>query len=535
MRALISRRSSQDAQVVAGAMTASAFPATTRRVTSRADALWIVGALVGGACVGALAASGSVVLVLAAAAGIAIIANRRPYWMPIVAILACAVYLGVYLTYRVALGNTPISVLNLLPLLVFIGACSVPIRERGRGVLMSKVSIPVALLVSGLILGSALGMANGAETYQLLRVVSVEMCLVVGCLAGLIAGGSRGWQKSMVTAFYAAALFAAAQQIVSFLYLVAVGHSIWQAFPFGADVLNVERALASGLIAGTRDNFIATFIMLPALTLSVYRLTARDVSVAAIVLLAMAVSLSRSMWIAAILGIALALLARAMAGRLLHPARVVKLAAVLVAVGVALSVLGGDTVSARLQQTGNEQDGSLQLRRAETNQAFKAVTETPLSATAGIGAGVLLPPTAEKIQLPGFLATGDQSAILENQLLGRWTNFGLLSVFGTILLLLSAALVALRALTRQRPVVDHDLMAMGLALPPLLAVSPFSGTLMSLNLSLPFWILAGTILGANWRSVLRTAGPPQPQHPSSVRGHGAHDARRPAIAKSGRH
>jgi len=485
---------------------------------------------VGGACVGALAASGSVVLVLAAAAGIAIIANRRPYWMPIVAILACAVYLGVYLTYRVALGNTPISGLNLLPLLVFVGACSVPIRERGHGVLMSKASLPVALLVSGLILGSALGMANGAETYQLLRVVSVEMCLVVGCLAGLIAGGSRSWQKSMVTAFYAAALFAAVQQIVSFLYLVAVGHSIWQAFPFGADVLDVERALASGLVAATRDNFIATFIMLPALTLSVYRLTARDVSVAAIILLAMAVSLSRSMWIAAILGIALALLARAMAGRLLHPARVVKLGVVLVVVGVALSVFGWDTVSARLQQTGNERDSSLQLRRAETNQAFKTVTETPLSATAGIGAGVLLPPTAEKIQRPGFLATGDRSAILENQLVGRWTNFGLLSVFGTILLLLSAALVALRALTRQRPAVDHDLMAMGLALPPLLAVSPFSGTLMSLNLSLPFWILAGTILGANWRRVsLRTPAPPQPRYPSSVGGPVTRGARRPVI------
>ena len=467
--------------------------------------------MLSGLCVGVLATAGYAAVVLAALIALAYATFRWPHQMPIVVALACAVYLGVYLRYRIAFGGFPISVLNLLPLLLIVGACSLSYRERGHGVLTSRAAIPAALLAAGLLVGGLVGLARGAELYQVLRVSSTEVCLMVALLAGLLAGGAQRWQKATVTAFYAAAIFAAAQQIVSFTYLVAVGHSIWQAFPFGANVLNLDQALASGLIAGTRDNYIATFIMLPGLTLSVYRLTARDVFVSAIIILAMAVSLSRSMWIAAVLGIALALAARMLSGRMLRPARLVKLVVVVVAVGGALSVVGWPAVSARLQQTGGQRDTSLQIRRAETVQAFRAVTASPLTALAGIGAGVVLPPTPTLIQSSvgqAVLARGDSSSVLENQLLGRWTNFGLLSVFGTVGLLLWTGAAALWTLVRQRPTVDHDLIALGLALPPLLAVSPFSGTLLQLNLSLPFWMLAGTILAALARAdLLRRRSP----------------------------
>lgn len=462
-------------------------------------------AVVCGACVGASAVAGYAALVLAALVALAYMTYRWPYAMPVVAVLACAVYYGVYLKYRITFAGFPVSVLNVLPLFLLAAAFSLPYSERGRGALASRGVLPFALLALGLIVGSVLGVASGAEVYEVLRVGSTEMCLLAALLAGLVAGGSGRWQKATVAAFYVAAIFAAAQQIVSFVYLVAVGHAVWEGFPFGASALNVDEALASGLIAGTRDNFIATFIMLPALTLSVYRLSTRDVFVSAMIVLAVAVSLSRSMWLAAILCVVLALAARALSGRMLHPARLMKLAAVIAAVCGVLSVSGWETVSARLDQTATPDDISLQIRQAETEAAFRAVTASVLTATAGIGAGVVLPPTPTLIQSvlgPAYIDAGISSSVLENQLLGRWTNFGLLSVFGTILLLLWAAFAAFRALAKQHPSVNHDLMALGLALPPLLAVSPFSGTLLQINVTLPFWMLAGTIFAALHRAGL---------------------------------
>jgi hypothetical protein len=448
--------------------------------------------------VGAAAVSGPGAIVLAAMVALVFATYRWPYAMPVAVAVASAVYYGIYLRYRISLGAFPVSILNVLPLFLIAAACSLSYRERGRGVMAGRAAIPFALLASGFVLGSVVGMANGADLYQVLRVGSTELCLLTALLAGVLAGGSPRWQKAVITGFYVAAIFAAAQQIFSFAYLVAFGHSFWETFSFGAYVLNVDEAVASGLIAGTRDNFIATFIMLPALTLSVYRLSTRDVLVSAMIVLAMAVSLSRGMWIAGILGIVLALGARTLSGRV-HPARLMKLIVVVVAVAAALSVVGWQAIGARLHQTGTANDASLDIRRAETEQAFRAVTDTPFTAAVGIGAGVVLPPTPTLIQSvvgQAFIAAGDSSSVLENQLLGRWTNYGLLSLLGTLALLLWTGVAAFRALVKQRASIDHDLLALGLALPPLLAVSPFSGTLMQLNLSLPFWMLAGTILGA---------------------------------------
>ena len=481
-------------------MTALGLP--LRCLPSRADACWLLGAVVGGLVVGALASTGYSLLVLAGVICALLTAYRWPYAMPFVLIVACAVYLGVFLTYRVQVGAFPLSVLNVLPVLVLVAAIAVPRQERGPPVLGRPASVPAALLAAGLLIGSIVGYANGAATYQLLRIDITEVSLLLGCLAGLLAGGSISWQRAIVRAFYFAALVAAAQQIVSFLYLFAVGHSLWQGLPFGGDVANLNQALSSGSVAGTRDNNLATFIMLPALTLAVYRLTTRDVFVSSLLMLAMAMSLSRSMWIAAVIALALALAARARSGRMLHPARVLKIGLVCLAVGATLSGVTGQVVIARLAQTGNEQDISLTLRQAESVQALRAVTSSAQNSIVGIGAGVLLPPTAALIQFRGTdrVAVRDRSSVLENQLLARWVNFGLLSVVGTIALLLGAGYAAFTALAKQRSSVDHDLMAVGLSLPPLLFVSPFSGTLLQLNLSLPFWLLAGTILAALWRA-----------------------------------
>lgn len=478
-----------------------------RRLPSWTDGRWLAGAVIGGTTVGALSLAGYGALILALVVLATLAAYYRPNGLPLVLTAACAVYLGVYLTYRIELGGFPISMLNGLSVLALAAAVGVPREERGTGVLRSPASIPVALLAAGLLLGSIVGYANGAATYQLLRVDMAELSLLAACGAGLIAGGSSSWQRSIIKGFYFAGLLAATQQILSFSYLVVVGHSLWQGLPFGADVANLEQALLSGNIAGTRDNNLATFIMLPALTLAIYRLTPRDVFVSSLLLFAIAMSLSRSLWIATVIAIALALGARARAGRMLHPGRVVKLGLALFGVGLALALIGGQAVGARLAQTGGEEDVSFRLRQAESVQAFDAVTATAQATIAGIGAGVLLPPTIALIQRRGGqdqALARDRSSILENQLLARWVNFGLPSVIGTALLLLVTGFGAFRALAKQRSTVDHELMALGLALPPLLLVSPFSGTLLQLNLSLPFWMLAGTILAALWHA--RSAG-----------------------------
>ena len=144
---------------------------------SRSDAAWIGAACLGGGVVGAAAVAGPGAIALAAMVALVFATYRWPYAMPVAVAVASAVYYGIYLRYRISLGAFPVSILNVLPLFLVAAACSLSYRERGRGVMAGRAAIPFALLASGFVLGSVVGMANGAELYQVLRVGSTELCV----------------------------------------------------------------------------------------------------------------------------------------------------------------------------------------------------------------------------------------------------------------------------------------------------------------------------------------------------------------------
>lgn len=460
------------------------------------QAIWAAAAAIAGTAVGIASIRQPTVMIgLLVLAAILLTTRRHPLSALVVAVATCSMYLGIDLTARIQVGSFPLSLLAVVPGIVLVAAWSVRDPQR-RGLLhglRGNVAIPLALLSAGAVLGTLLGIAHHADTYQLVRVDQVELSLLSGCLAGLVAGGVVQWQRSVVKAFTVAAALAAVQQTVSFAFLLAFGHSFWSLFPFGSNVLNVDQALGSGAIGGLRDNNIPTFIMLPGLALTIYRRSRKDVLLASLIIVATAASLSRSMWAAAAITIAGAMVASFKSGRVFRPARTARLAIVVVMVAALLGTFGSRVLGARLKQSGGASDISLSYRKADTAAALAAVLVSPASVVGGAGAGVVLSSPPTNITFQEHL----RSPILEDGLLARWTNFGLMSVFGTILLLGFAALVAFRCLAR-RTRGDPDLMALGLAFPAILAVGPVAGTLLQLNVSLPFWILAGTIL-ASWR------------------------------------
>lgn len=470
-----------------------------RRAETRAPPVsslgWIALAAPCGVLGALMSLAGPVSLLAVPVLAMAAVALRRPHRMPLVVVVGCAVYLGIYLRYRAQLGGFPLSALDLMGPLLLLAASALP---RRNGAQTRREMLPVVLLFSGLLLGTIVGVANGAAAYDLFRIGSIDLALLVAATAGLIAGTSTGWQRSTTTAFLVAGVLAAGQQIMSFAYLATFGHSLWESLPFGADVASLNQAFANSAVAGTRDNFIPTFIMLPALALAVYRFRTTDVFTAAVLVLAATVSLSRVMWLASILVILLAVLARGRTRGGQRGNTILKIGVALTCVMAALVLVGSDLITARLSEVSDRNDPSLRFRQLETKSAAQALFSSPLSVLVGTGAGVVLVPSADIVyqdSLRGRTYRAPTSAV-ENQFLGRWRNFGLISMIGTAALLLGGGYASYRALVRRRSSADRELMALGLSLPVVFAVSPAAGTLLQVNVSLPFWLLAGTILAA---------------------------------------
>lgn len=202
-----------------------------RKRAAKSDATWMVAVSVAGVIAGALTVVQPRLLLLIPIVLVGALACTRPLWAPILVVASCALYYGIFLKYRVNLGPLPLSLLDLLPVVLFVAAISLPAGDRIRGTLNTPASVPLILLGAGLFLGTSLGFAYGAPIYHLVRVDSIEFSLLVGCTAGLIAGQSHNWQGAIVTAFYVAAILAAAQQMFSFVYFVSVGHSFWESLP----------------------------------------------------------------------------------------------------------------------------------------------------------------------------------------------------------------------------------------------------------------------------------------------------------------
>jgi hypothetical protein len=434
-----------------------------------------------------------------------VVAWVRPRTAIVVSIALYAVYLGVYLYYRVSVAGVPVSGLDASPLLLAVAALS--LRWHGaagaRARRSSVLVVCVYLFVSGLVLGTLVGLADHAQGYQLLRVVRIEGELLVVLVACLLAGGSREWQSAVRTGLYVAAMIAAVLLIVSYVYVLTFGEPIWARFPFGHTVDDFASSVDSGQLGAARDNKLATYMMLPAFVAAGVRMRGWDPVVFGLVLAAALVSLSRGFWGATFVCLLLVVVFRAGAMRS-GMAAYARLAIGAVPLLVLLFAISGSIFATRLDQAQQFDDSSTLFRQAETRAALSAVTASPSAVVLGTGAGVVI----QFPQLRGR-SPSEVSSLLEDSLLARWTNLTLFSVLGTVVLLLSAGAIGWREAVRRRDDVRY-LYAMGLCLPVMLVAGIIGGTLVTQQNAIPLWTLAATILtGAAARAAGEASAAPR--------------------------
>lgn len=461
---------------------------------SRREVASLVTTLLAAAVVGLAVAVEPLALLVAPALVAAWACLARPYLVAATAMVACSVYSGVYLTYRLDAGGVPLSALDTVPLCLFLSALVASARHRA-----GAASLPgwtaLVLFAAGLVSGVAVAYAGSALTTETLRVLRIEGLLIVALAAALVGGHSKRWRDGISRGLVLAALLAAGLQMLSTGFQLAFGYPLWSLLPFGAT--NVAGFANAGVASGgsnTRDNLLPLFIMLPTIALSAFRLHRRDQVILAVLLIAAAVSLSRSMWAASVIVLFTAWLARRVTGQQRSLQKFGALVAALVVVGAGASFFAGDFLGSRASSSLSRDDVSATYRETEVRETLAELGRTPGSEIIGLGAGAYIPPIGE--------TTADPTPILENQLLARLTNFGVLSVAATALLLLAGTASAVRTLRIHG---DDELSGLALALPAVLAISMISGVVFQLQVTVPFWVLAGTIIAGG--PTLRSRAP----------------------------
>jgi ABC-type multidrug transport system fused ATPase/permease subunit len=372
---------------------------------------------------------------------------------------------------------------------VFLGAAlELRRRESGARSLAPALGVVVWLSVGGLILGGIVGHTDGAPSYQLLRVLRVEVGLIVGLLAAAVAGHIGAWRRAVRSGLIVAGGLTVVEIILSVAYGLATGKSFWGAVGL-AGAVDVYAGIRGGDVNVLRSNDLSTFLILPAFALAVARMGRRDIFLVSVALAASLMSLSRGFW-AATFGVgAVAVAYRVREGREGQVGVFIKWIGVAVVVGLLATHFIGSVVSTRVNQTSGFSDDSSRYRLRETNMALHQLARDPLRLVVGTGAGVILPapPKYRPVQDPRATAS-----FLENSLLSRWTNLSILSVVSAVVLLLVAGRIGWRS-RWIAPGPERDLRMMGLSLPVVLVGGVASGAAFSQG-TLPFWILAGTLL-----------------------------------------
>jgi hypothetical protein len=393
---------------------------------------------------------------------------------------------------RLPVESAPVALFDLLPLLVLFAG--VGFRRRASAApALPPIFLWVCLLLGvGLLAGATIGLLKGAESYQLLRVVRVEAGLLLTLIAVGLAGYCSEWRSALRLGLIAAGVAVALQSIVAFLWALLTGEVVWSAVGLPTDISGVTGQVAQGNVNVLRTGGLPSYLMLPALCLSLVRADRYRWVVASLILAASVVTLSRGFWVGTALAILTAAAYQAWFSR--RPlfwivSRVAFGASVLAAV-VALS---GNIVSTRVEQTASltddlKADVSALERLGETNSALAALTDSPVTFIGGVGSGVIIPYAAQ--EFTGY--PGDVTSLLENSILARWTNLTIISLFGTLALLLLAFQYGVQAAARNTRLKDLGLMA--LALPALLIGSIVSQSLLSPIATFPFWLLAGTLI-----------------------------------------
>lgn len=450
----------------------------------------------------ALLVQAPVVLLIPLLASLLLGAFYRPVPTLIGCVIATSLYQGTYLLLRVSISGFPVAVYDFFPLVVLTAGLGLWATSRRSPIAISPGLVAVVVLMTlGLVLGVAIGWGNAADSYQLLRVVRVETGLVLALVAALIAGRDRRWQHAVYIGLLAAGIVVAVQTVGSFGWALTTGTSLWSALglPTNVDVTTGE--IARGNVNVLRTPQLYSYLMLPALCVGLAGGKRYSGALVALIVVAAFLTLSRGFWVGTTVCIATVIGYQILTGRA-SLARFLP-AVVMTAIGVTLVfVVAGDAIETRLGQTvtlrtSYQSDISAALRLAESQAAWTALTSSPIELIGGVGAGVITPHSG--------LARSNVTPLLENSLLGRWTNLTLLSLVGTFALLLGATVAGVRMARDARLDPTYRLLGvMALSLPALIVGSLANQILLSPIAALPFWLLAATVLAAS--GVSRASG-----------------------------
>lgn len=399
---------------------------------------------------------------------------------------------ALYVDARLSVAGLPISVQDGLPLILLGGALELRSQAPTTSEIAPVLRKVLILFAAGLAVGTAVGVLDHAARYQLLRVLRVEAELMIGLFAAAIAAPHIRWREAVRVGLVVAGWVTAIQIIGSVVFALTTGRSLWSELGFSGSV-DIYGQIQQGNVNILRSNDISTFLMLPALGLALVRLRRADVILAAVLLTAFVMSFSRGAWLAAILVAVLAMLYRTQQRG--GQGRAIALWFVtLTAVAFLSTHYFGQLVSTRINQSSGLHDSSSSYRINETRIALRQLTRGPFTMIAGTGAGVILPIP----QTQSVTSERDVASFLENSLLSRWTNLSILSFLGAILLLVASSSAAW-SFRGASSGLERELGALGMCLPAILIGGVASGAAFSQG-TLPFWALAGTLVGGARRS-----------------------------------
>lgn len=448
-------------------------------------------AIVASVTAGVLLVLNPIALAPFALLALAVIAFLRPGPAIIVCLVAASLHNGIFLSLRTSAGGVPLSVFDAVPLTLLIAAISlrrgVP-ASAGTGAVWLRIAIGLATV--GIGGGIMVGLANHADVYELLRVIRIEVTLVVGMLATLLAGHVGEWRRAVVAGLMVAAVAVAAQILIAFGWTLVTGTYFWSLFPFGTVVTDVGGAIARANAVAFKENAVSAFFLLPALCLVLVRLRGTlDRVLATVFFAAGAAWLSRGFWVTMLVAIGTVMLFLFMTHRL-SLRYVVGALAVMCAVVVFAFSATDNIFQQRVQDAtniGSTKDVSAKVRLAETKAGFAAVAHDVTSFVFGAGAGVVIP---RELVFPQDAPT----AVLENGLLSKWTNTGLFALLAVTAFFFGAFRHGWRLAMSIRDHRARELGAMALCLPALYLQAFVGGSVAVIQPALALWILAGTVL-----------------------------------------
>jgi hypothetical protein len=410
----------------------------------------------------------------------------RPTFAVAACIVVASLHRGVFLSLQVEPGGYPLSAFDVLPLLLLLASFSIAVKVRDPApAVRGPLTVCAAMIVAGLGIGVVLGASEGAAPYELLRVVRLDALALCVVISALLAGHTRQWRRATLIGLTGAGVCVATQLLITFSWALATGTGFWSLFPFGAPVSNLLGEVQGGNILALRENAISGFLILPALSLLLYRFQGRDIVMLMLLVAGGLVWLSRGLWAAMLLTLVVLLAHRAASGRL-SGVRFATIASSVAAAVLVLVLISGGILGQRFGEATNlAGDPSLQVRASETGATLEALTGGVGQFTLGLGSGVV---TA------GAKWRGESSALLENSVLGVWANTGLLGLVGVTILFFGAAFRGWRLALWEAEPDRAALGAMGLALPALWLQGLIGGTFSVPEPAVTLFLLAATVL-----------------------------------------